>query len=794
MNTFANQRSAFLIFFLLVGFGITIFITLSIQLPSFTLTQHNYSFSALHFVPIWIGTVLGLFLIWKLLVLFDSRFLGVKSQKASFENLYLFGPLSLFLLTPLCLLHFLTREDLRMRLSSLLFFAAAAFILLKIFQINRHAPWIKLWEKGTSWFSNLSRRKKLSLLFCVSLIVYQTSTLIIVTKGYSFSGDEPYYLMTAHSLYADQDINVANNYDNEDYYRFYPKELYPNIKLGKYGRFGKKGIQWIFPINQPGTSVLMLPFYALGQLFKGRVLIFIIKGSLSLWAVLLGLQVFLLANDLWRREKLSLALWFLYSFSVPMLFFASHLYPAVPIAFFSVYLFRKIRSQEPLSTFNYTFLGFVLALFIWFGLKYNMIFFPFLFISVYFFLKEHKAKAKVLAFLAFPFISLILFYIYVHALYGTYNPIAIYEGVLTPEKIQAFKQAILKIPLLLRIDTLFDYFLDQRDGLLLYSPLYFFAILGLVEAFRKAKKELMILLFLFLPFILNYAFLSHRQGHSPQGRVLAPVSWILILLVGYFLVHNTKKVYTVLFWIACAAGFLVVGLCLFHPSFLYQPTTHEHTFRGGELFIHLSNLNFYLPDFLPSFIKVNNLGYWPNYAWLGLLFVFFIGYIKKERQRDQFRSPADTVKVTAFVLVFFVWFSLFPRITLTWPVNVSYDTGEKITYYSLERHQQLRSQGRFLLSKDAHSYMFTFTSWRQLKDIRLEFGSLEGRYHLSLKLFDHELFDGETDQEMKTLEIPAPPSYRYKKTNLYRLRVELTNLSDISTSENPYVFIIQPSD
>ncbi len=131
------------------------------------------------------------------------------------------------------------------------------------------------------------------------------------------------------------------------------------MNLAIYGRFGKKGTDWIFPINQPGISVMMLPFYALSQLFKenGRVLIFIIKGSLSIWAALLGVQLFLLANDLWKKEKLSLVLWFLFSLSAPVLFYAFHLYPEIPIALFSVYLLRKILAKGPFSTQQYTFFG-----------------------------------------------------------------------------------------------------------------------------------------------------------------------------------------------------------------------------------------------------------------------------------------------------------------------------------------------------------------------------------------------------------------------------------------------------
>ena len=789
-----HQTKAALLVLFLIGLGLTIFLTIYVQIPGLSLENHRYSISILPFLLTLIGSCVVLFFLWKLLALCDRRFFSIESQVALRENIFPLLPLSFFLLTPVCLKYFILQKDLKVRMNHLLMFVLAAVVLTKIFQLSTKVNFFSLWEKSAARFTRLPRKKKLILLFVLAFLVYQLCALVIVSKGFAFSGDEPWYLLTTHSLYQDQDINVANNYSQQDYSHFYPKTLYPKVSLGIYGRFGKKGTDWIFPINQPGTSIMMLPFYALSQLFKERVLIFIIKGSLSVWAALLGVQLFLLANGLWKKEKISLVLWFLYSFSAPVLFYAFHLYPEVPIALFSVYLFRKILAKEPFSTRQYMFFGFVLSLFIWFGLKYNMIFWPMLLVSGYLILKEQKAGAKIIGFLAFPALSLVLFYLYVHALYGTYNPISLYEGVLTPEKIAAFKQTLLKIPLMLRIDTFFDYFLDQRDGLLLYSPLYFFSFLGIAEAFRKAKKELIILLLLSAPFILNYALLSHRQGYSPQGRVLTPISWIMAVFIGYFLVYNKKKFYSVLFWIACLFGLITAVILLSYPSFLYQPTTHEFTFRGGDFFVNLSNLGFYMPNVLPSFIKVDNLGYWPNYVWLGLLVLFFLGYIRKLGPKKALQYPRHTIFIMAGLLLFFVWFSLFPKFTLLNPVNVGYDSGEKITFYSLERHQQMRGPGKFLLSKDVHTYIFNFTSWRELKDIKIDFGSLDGTFVATLKLFDRTLFEGETSMEMKTLSIPAPPAYRYKKTNLYRISLELTNLSEISAADNPYLFTIQPSD
>ncbi len=203
---------------------------------------------------------------------------------------------------------------------------------------------------------------------------------------------------------------------------------------------------------------------------------------------------------------------------------------------------------------------------------------------------------------------------------------------MTPEKMHAFKQTAMNVPISMRIDTLFDYFLDQRDGILLYAPFYFFLFLGLVESFRRAKKDLFILLFITLPFILSYAFFTHRQGYCPQGRILASISWVGAVFIGYFIFHNKRKIYSFIFWVFCLISLGTVVILLGHPDFLYQPTTHEFTSRPGGMFAFLSNINIFLPNFLPSFIKVKNTGYLPNYLWVLAVIAFVIVYVFIKRK------------------------------------------------------------------------------------------------------------------------------------------------------------------
>ncbi|MBS3818156.1 hypothetical protein KGY73_01420 [bacterium] len=788
------KRSSFFrvaLFFLFISAGLSLYVSVCLQSFSYSISSHSFhldwglAFSILLIWPLLMG-------LWRFLSLLETKYAWT-SHLRSGGNLLAFLPFTLGFFSPLLLSYYLTQNDLQIRLKILGMVMVLGFLFLTFIHLpdplrRKISP-----KKWVHQFNRLPLKKRLWILFLVAFFLYQSSTYFFVSQGKAFMGDEPYYLLTTHSLYQDKDINVANNYRNEDYFHFYPPDLYPNFKLKPYARFGRKGTRSVYSINQPGISVLMLPFYWLSQFFKGKTLIFILKGSLSLWAVLLGLQIYLLSRELWNREKLALSLWIIYSFSCPIFFYAFHLYPEIPIAFFSVYIFRKLRTPKPLSSPQYLFLGFLLSLFLWFGLKYNMIFGPLLLVSGFVFIKEHRIRWRILYFLIFPFLSLILFYLYIYELYGSLYPMAIYEGVITPEKLEAFRKSLFHIPLRLRVDSFLDYFLDQRDGLLLYSPVYFFSFLGLVEAFRRHKRDLCLMLLISLPYILNYAFFTHRQGSCPPGRVLTSVSWVGIILVGYFFAFNRKKLYSVLFGMSVLVSLASSFILLNHPRFLYQPTTHEYTFRAGKFFIHLSNLHFYLPQYLPSFVKVNNLEYLPNYIWLGLILTFIMGYIWKKNLSFPSRFSVRTGLTWAFLLFISWWFVLYPRLSLNFPKKVSFADGEKITFYSLGRYTRMKKPGEFHLTHSPYTYHFHFTSWRKIKKIRLQWEAERGEYKVELKLFDKNLYKGKTSQKLQKFVSFSPPFYPYKNTHLYRISLHLKKLSDTPMPQPPFSFHLYPS-
>jgi hypothetical protein len=789
-----KAKTLSLAFLFALSLGSAAYLTVCLQSRRDTFLEHAFRFAPLEFAILAVVSFLLMAVLWVIIGRTEARTTGETPGRALSRGLAAFLPFVFFYLSPLLLGRYMTRGDLRTRLAILGALVLIAFLALTRDRLRRAMDGRRRPLEGAmARFEAWPRRKKIATLFLAAFAVYTLATLVLVSQDVEFSGDEPNYLLTADSLFYDHDIDLANNYANQDWFHFYSKAEHPRLKLGIYGRYGKEGKNHIYPINLPGVSVLTLPFYALGRLLGGKALTFVLKGSLSVWAALLGLQLFLFAEERWKKARLSLTVWALYAFSAPVFFYAVHIYPEVPIAFMSLLIYRKVSSGRPLRPVLYPVLGFLLATFFWFGVKYNIIFWPLLIVACYHLWKTHGARLRLVSFLVFPVISTGLFYLYVHSLYGTFSPFSIYEGVMSAEQFREWRQMVMDIPLRERLDAFLDYFLDQRDGLLLYSPLYAFAFLGFVEMFRKAKGEFLALVFIGLPFVLNYGFFTHRQGYSPQGRVLMPVSWVAAVAIGYFLAYNRKPFFAGALRLAAFAGIAIVLVLLLHPSFLYQPTTHDFIERPGDLFVFLGNIQTFIPSLLPSFIKVDNRGYVPNYPWVAALLGFILLYVllKREREARPFVRTAFVLALTAAGAYLWV---LYPRASLYPVETITYSETRTLGFYNLATGKGVvvKPTGELYLHVPKR-YAFLFGSRRPLDGVRIAYGSERGEYGVAARFFDLPLFEDRTILERKEFVLESPAAFRIKGLYLYRIEIDLVKYSTENMQLDPYFFSITPA-
>jgi len=785
-----KKRNFFLILFATTAAFLLSFTHLLFkQIPDFTILNHSPVIKAGAIFPF---TLLFLFLLlgaWSFYSSFISRSVKLDPGSFAYQDFLTYIPLLFLGLLPLLLTRYLDSNDLLERANILAGSVLVAILYLKSAVLYRYLKRNKIdLQRLREKISSLSPLKKSAFLFLSSLILYNGGSLLLTSSGQTFAGDEPHYLLISHSLLEDGDIDLSNNYANRDYQDI----MLAQVRIDPHLAPGTKGHH---SFHSPGTSFLLLPFYALGSLFKGKLLVFFIRLGMSVFGALLGIQIFLFTNQEWKNEKLALGIWFLYSFSAPVFFYSLHVYPEIFIALFSLTVFRLLRFSSSLSRFRLLFLGFLLSCFIWFhAIKYIFILVPLFLYAVWTLLKKHKVGWNLAYFFLFPVLLTSLYFFFQYTFYGSFSLASIsWRGAMTPrESLAYFKSIATGIPFRYRWETLAGYFFDQKDGLFLYAPFYFFAFLGCIEIIKRNRRYFFLLFFLTAPYVLNSAMLTQRTGYAPQARPLVAVSWGLIILVGYFLRFNAKKTFAIFFNVSVFTSLCFVFLLLKNPLALYQLTTAGSTERFGRLFLLLSNLRFSLYNYLPSYIKTENAGWMPNLVWAAGVFLFIGLYIVSKNHTFRMKPVHHLGIASSGILLVFFWLALNPRTVLLYPENTPYPTGQKITFYSLGRVAQMEEPGKFLLPRDNRAYIFHFTSWQKWEGMRLAFGSQDGAFDVEIALFDQVLYKGQSSPGIETLELVSPHSYRFKNTNLYRVSIRLQRISGVIAFAKPFTFSIQP--
>ena len=768
------------VFFIFISALGAQFLTFAFQARSMNFTSHSHRFQVL---PFFVLTVVLFFLLaasWWWSAKRVSSLYNIDIRTAARRDLLSYTPLLFFSLFPLLPHFFLDSTDLlkRMVLLGTGVFAAVLYLKSTIFlQIKRRR--MSRFQNLLQRFEGLPLRKKALLLLALAVSLYFAGGAILTLQDISFSGDEPHYLIMSHSLLKDGDLEIGNNYRNRDYLRYMPGET----KLTGHTTDGK------YSFHQPGLSIVAAPVYALALLFKGGGTVLVIRFFMGLISALLSLQIFLLIREIWDNDRLALQMWALYSFTSPVFFYGFHFYTEPCITLLSLYVFRRIRFGRFFSIPQLLGLGAVIGIFIWFNdVKYLIIAAPLVLYSIWILYQRHGLRSRILSFLLPPFILAVLYYGLQYTLHGTLSPAVIQTtGDIKSGGLFAFiRSTFTDIPLRFRLETLAGYFLDQRDGFLLYSPIYFFGICGAVEMFKRKREDLFALLFIISPYILISAFLTQRTGYAPQARPVLSVTWAFAIMMGYFLAHNGKKFFRLLFNLAAVFSFACVYLLLRFPHALYQLTTYGETERAGGLFLKLSSLHFYLPKFLPSFVKMDD-AHWPaNWYWIGGIVLFTAAYLLIKKHDFSLPVIAHPVIAASCLGLFFVWLVLFPRTVLLYPRNTAFPSGEKIVFYSLGRVARMPEPGRFVLPEADRDYVFYFTSWRRIRKFKLEWGAEKGTYEVELRYFDTVIFSGTLEDEWKETIWTPPDVYPLNKTNLYRITISLKNTSTVATSRNPF--------
>jgi len=761
------------------------------QVPEFTFVKHAFAFKPGAWLLLTGVLLVALGGLWAVSATILSEAGGVPYHDGLDLDAGTYVPLFLLALAPLSLVHYLDRDDLGHRLTLFLIAALSAVVYLKVVRgvllVRGAAP---RWLDRTRRFFGWPRRRRLVVLFAAAVLVFNIGSVLMFLNGATFGGDEPHYLMITQSLLADGDVDLANNYAAGDQERFLQEgaTIAPHVLAGR-----KPGGQYSF--HSPGTAVVLLPFYALGGLFGKAGIILFVRFGLSLFGALFGLQVYLYALRKFGKDRVALLLWLLISFTAPVFFYAIHVYPEIIVSLGAFAAFRIFRFSEKISRPALAGLGLLISSFVWFhALKYFFILVPLFLYGIWVVARKHRSARDLVFLLAPAAVNIALYFLFQLSIYGSLNPTSVsWQGAMDGKQTVGFlKELLTGIPLRFRIETLLGYFLDQRDGLLFTAPVYFLGFLGLVEIGRRRMKELWLILLMIAPYIFVSAALTQRTGYAPPARPLIAVIWGPAILVGYFLAHNTKKLFTFTENLGIGLSFVFVGLFCIKPAALYMETTAGTVERGGSLFYLLSNLHFSIPKLLPSFLKVPEWRWTPNFVWPFLILLFMVGYRYARPRTISLKFPHYQVLAAAGLFICFAWFVFFPRVPIVPERRVSLSPSGSLNFYALSRVARGGEDGRFGLLEDNRDYYFYFATQTPVGKLKVDYGSTAGSYWLKFGIFDAPVFDATTKGTVETRIIESPPAYRWNGKFLYRATIHLERMSDVRTGVNPYVFGVRP--
>ncbi len=427
-----------------------------------------------------------------------------------------------------------------------------------------------LWPLGRGMAARIPSRAASMRVLVGSLLVYG---LLVpwMARTLPLAGDEPHYLLIAHSILADHDVDLRDNFERGDYRAFHP------------GHLSAQGSGPAVSAHGIGFPVLLLPAYAVAGRLGATWLVAVL-------AALLSLNIYWFCLELSGSPRASLQAWALSAFTIPVLTYAHQLFPEIAAALATLYAYRRFRAH-PLPSPRARARG-ILATFglIVLKIRYAPIA---VVLWAYLVVRQLRDERRVwrwaLALLAF-----------VVALPAA--DLAWFDGSVLMTRFGDSGQWLHLIrPNRFHLVGPLGLLFDQKAGLLFYSPVYLFALLGLVLLIRDRRSDGVVIAAVGASYL--YVLLAHAEGQwhgefSPSPRYLVV---LLPLLAGPMAVafDRCRGRFFGAARIALGAYSLAIAATLMlMPRWRFRAKTGQSTilYEVGQAF----SVN--LIDWFPSFI------------------------------------------------------------------------------------------------------------------------------------------------------------------------------------------------
>lgn len=328
------------------------------------------------------------------------------------------------------------------------------------------------------------------------------------------TGDEPSYLLIAHSLVFDGEFDLSNN--RQDTVHFSRHQLLGDQQFGFHfynriaqGRLSGKEKDWgqrQYFINRPGLPLLIAPAYWIGFHADKRIR-FSVLVWLNLIAAFLIVVLYYLARTLSGPIPAAVAA-LIFALTPPILFYSNQIYPELPAALcLAGALWGLIKAEKK---WGHLLTGLAVACLPWFHERFIGMFVVLLAAAFF----RPAFRRDWFFFLMLPAVSLILQGVYYHSFYGLPLPLNSHK----PLSVSAVPRGLMAL------------FTDRDKGLLFLNPLMALSFFGLIPLWRQDRRLAVTLSALLLAYLLPVAaFQDWHGGICPPLRYWVTVVPLAII-------------------------------------------------------------------------------------------------------------------------------------------------------------------------------------------------------------------------------------------------------------------------
>ncbi len=362
---------------------------------------------------------------------------------------------------------------------------------------------------------------------------------VVSSRAMPPTGDEPHYLIVAHSLALDRDISLLNNYQKRHYHYFYPGEL---AKRTSPSADHKREL----PAQGLGLSIFLAPFYYLTMRISPASVVAALRLIMCSTTAIVLYNLLIL---LFQARSSSFSVWFV-SFGAfvasPILTYSSLFYPEIPAMLLLTFAIRKILEIEEHRWQSFFWLSLIPGALVWLHPKYFALGICICITTAIWYYKRLRVYSDGshygMSFL-YSLVSsagIFSFFLFLNFEYGGWSPNRIYAGWDRPAQslLELIRQeGIGRIVTMIRMAI--GLWIDQRFGLICHAPLYALFFPAVIWMFRS-KTNLKFILIWFAIHFLILCWGAPLGGFAPPSRhmivllplVLIPLTFIVSAVSG----------------------------------------------------------------------------------------------------------------------------------------------------------------------------------------------------------------------------------------------------------------------